>query len=1006
MRSTRQATAADHQRHARRAPQALLSTALRTKSVHAREILAELAWPGHTPADLEGWAESGAPWPVLEADQDPRWVARYAQVLAVQLNDAAERHAARRMLEAIWAGVGALAGRAQEVLFQLRLVERDTAALKELPTARRMRPEVMATVQADSVNPWLFPGADQQAWEEEFNSALHSQALDDLTVRSEPVPGWPGAEHPLDRLQATVAQPIEAPYLVTVLMSCFRPGPELETAVRAVLDQSWRNLELLLIDDGSGPEFASTLLTIAGRDPRIRLIRKAVNGGTYRARNTGLRIARGDFVTTLDSDDYLHPQAIELGARELLAQPGLLATRAMGVRVTPDLELTRPGYVPHMRAAGTLLFRRREVMDRIGWFDHTSKGADTEFATRMTAAFGSRIQDLPEVVLFLRDGDTLSSGEFSMGWRHGARFAYKASYRQWHADIARGETEPFLDPTRPRPFPEPRRWMKQPVPSDAARHRVEVCFAGDWRRYGGPQRSMLEEIAACREAGMSVAIMHLEAFRFMTPRDEPLCQPVMDLIMSGAVEWLQPDDDAHVDVLLLRYPPILQYPPSLTRPPLSVGRLLLVANQAPLELNGSDQRYVVQDVTARATELFGLAPVWIPQGAGVRKVLVEQDPDVALSSWDNPGLLDANQWLCRDERPPGSSGTVVVGRHSRDDRIKFPSTFAELRAGYDFPDGYQVRFMGGARTIPALARADAEARAAEATPPRTGAETPIPEVELPTNWELLPGKSMEVTDFLADLDFFLYLDNTEAHEAFGRVILEAAASGVLTIVHPKHRVVFGDAVDYALPGEAQRLIAHYVQNPEAYRDRVRRTRTAVAETYGHARFADRIRELLPAGREPDTDRPSRRTSVRLAVRPTGDRVRPITVEAEGDTEVLSLPLRSLSDGSRADQLVLVHTAAKAARASAVEWLRTQLTGPLVEGVGWLAATDAPPTVLAIVMVRERIVRWSMRDAPAVAGRSGDWFPDVRDAPHDGWWATSWRLRRESNGNLSEVRCAG
>src|SRR5690606_28500406 len=119
-----------------------------------------------------------------------------------------------------------------------------------------------------------------------------------------------------------------------------------------------------------------------------------------------------------------------------------------------------------------------------------------------------------------------------------------------------------------------------------------------------------------------------------------------------------------------------------------------------------------------------------------------------------------------------------------------------------------VRIMGGTKTVRSLAQAEA----AESDPSR--------EVALPTNWEVLDQGTMEVGDFLAGLDFFLYEDNTAAHEAFGRVILEAAASGVLTIVHPKHRVVFGDTVDYAAPGEAQALIASYAADPAAYRERV------------------------------------------------------------------------------------------------------------------------------------------------------------------------------------------
>ncbi|WP_256842728.1 glycosyltransferase [Ornithinimicrobium cryptoxanthini] len=980
VRATRVGTARDHQLHPLRRPRALVSTALRTKSVWSREIFAELAWPGHAPDDVAQWARSGEPWATVRDDQNPEWLANYAQVLAVQLGDRQEQDTARRMLEAVHLA-GPLHWRSTELLAQLRLVARD-GAIADLLADPSVRDGARTSLIADRANPWIFPDGDLDQWTSAFNAALHSSALADLVVDPDPMLGWEGPGSPLDRLRAPGLTTVDAPHRVTVLMSCFRPGPELQTAVRSVLEQTWSNLELIIVDDASGPEYAALLAETAARDPRIRLLPKAVNGGTYRARNSALRVATGEFCTTLDSDDYLHPQALELGMRRLLARPKLLATRAQGVRVTPDLELTRPGYLPRMRASGTLLFRRPEVMARIGWFDHTSKGADTEFGLRLRVAFGQVIEDLPESILFLRGGDTLSSGEFSMGWRHGARHAYKSAYRRWHQAIAAGTADPFLDPVAPRAFPEPRRWTKPALPGG---HRVQVCFAGDWRRYGGPQRSMMEEIRACLEAGLSVAVMHLEAFRFMTTEDLPLCDPVMDLIVSGAVEWLQPDDRAHVDVLVLRYPPILQYPPHLLRDPVTVGHLLLVANQAPLERDGTDQRYVVRDVTQRARELFGVDPVWVPQGPGIRQVLLEQDPEVNLTTWDDPGLIDVVAWRHRDDRVPGQDGPVVVGRYSRDDRIKFPQTFGELLTAYQFPPDYRVRIMGGTKTVRSLTQAEA------------AASEPSREIVLPSNWEILEQGAMEVGDFLAGLDFFLYADNTSAHEAFGRVILEAAASGVLTIVHPKHRVVFGDTVDYATPGQAQALIAGYVADPAAYRERVERSRLLVAERFGHAGFAQRIRALTgPAadggGAGQDMEPVQDMDPVQLSVRPTGDPASPIEVGTDAAVATLSVPLRSQSDGARADQLVVLHAPGDAATSATQDWLRDELTGPVAEGVGWVDLTGAPQAVRAVVMVREGLVRGALRGPAETDGSEKDGI-EIDDVAHGTWWTTRWSVRQ-------------
>ncbi|ANS79301.1 putative glycosyl transferase [Serinicoccus hydrothermalis] len=864
-RSTTQGVAADHARIARRRARALAATALRTRSVHAREVLAEVAWPGHTPADLAAWAgrppEAGPP-----PGADPAGVADHARVLAVQTGDPEDVAVARGLLEQLQASGpatwGALRREHVEMLAQLRVLGGDPQGAVALVADRRVRPGVASSVRADALHPRLDPTAAGRGaeWARAFGAALGSGALAPFR------PPADGSAPDLDRLEVQESAPARGTGLVTVLMSSYRPGPPLLTAVRSVLAQTWSDLELLVVDDASGPEHAALLAQVEALDPRVRVIRKAVNGGTYRARNTALRQARGDFAIVVDSDDWWHPQTLETCLRPLLADPRLLATRAQGVRVSPDLVLTRPGYQPRFASAATVCFRLRPVLSRIGFFDPTRKGADTEFARRLEAAGGPPVKDVEETTTILRGGAaTLSAEEFANGYRHPARQLYKALYTPWHEAVSAGAERAYLDPEAPRRVPEPRRWSRPTHPLlQPGPRRLDLVVAGDWRKFGGPQRSMMEEIRAALDGGLRVGVMHLEALRFMSAQDQPLAAPFVELVRSGAVSWVLPDDDVDIDVLLVRYPPILQYPPRLARVA-RVRQVLVVANQGPVEPDGSDQRYVVADVTQRTRELFGAPVTWVPQSPTIRRVLREQDPTVPLTGWDNPGLIDADAWAVRPpDRAPGAGGTVVVGRHSRDDRIKFPTSWATLERGYAFGPGHEVRMLGGEQTVAAL---------------RAGAGDGGVPPEQPREWRVLPSTTEDVRPFLADLDFYVYLDNPDAHEAFGRTLLEAAASGVLTIADPKHRPTFGDLLDYAAPGEAQALVARYAADPAAYRARVERTLALVRERYGRAGFAERIRPLL---QEPD------RTS------------------GMAEPSPLRIPLRSAGDGTRADALVVEH----------------------------------------------------------------------------------------------------
>ena len=95
--------------------------------------------------------------------------------------------------------------------------------------------------------------------------------------------------------------------LVTVLLPVFnRAGPLIE-AVRSCLEQTWRPIEILVVDDGSTDHPEAGLAQFGDQ---VRVLRRP-NGGVASARNMGLGQARGDFIQLLDSDDLLCPRAIE-----------------------------------------------------------------------------------------------------------------------------------------------------------------------------------------------------------------------------------------------------------------------------------------------------------------------------------------------------------------------------------------------------------------------------------------------------------------------------------------------------------------------------------------------------------------------------------------------------------------------------------------------------------------------------------------------------------------------
>ena len=94
--------------------------------------------------------------------------------------------------------------------------------------------------------------------------------------------------------------------LISVVVPVYRVEKYLDHCIQSIAEQTYSNLEILLVDDGSPDGSGAICDRWAARDSRIRVFHKQ-NAGAGAARNTALDAARGEIITFVDSDDYLHP---------------------------------------------------------------------------------------------------------------------------------------------------------------------------------------------------------------------------------------------------------------------------------------------------------------------------------------------------------------------------------------------------------------------------------------------------------------------------------------------------------------------------------------------------------------------------------------------------------------------------------------------------------------------------------------------------------------------------
>jgi glycosyltransferase involved in cell wall biosynthesis len=335
--------------------------------------------------------------------------------------------------------------------------------------------------------------------------ALRSLAdWDDLRLPADP------ARATIDELTTTAKPGWKNGPLISVIMTCFQPGPALLTAVRSIQAQSWKRWELIVVDDASGPEYAEILREVGEVDPRVTVLVQPENGGTYKARNRAITAANGAFITGLDSDDWAHPRRLERQVRPMLKDARLVAVESCALSTTTDLKPVVDPQVDVIAARSTLvMFRTEPIREHIGFFDEVRKNGDSEFIRRIRGRFGpkswTRVATRPMTIM-RREGETLSAGEISRAWMSAGRFAYHSAFMHWHRQIRAKAVPAFLDSLPlDRPFPLS---VSLTLPGGEATFTYDRVYAADWRLPGTTRSAMLGEAVEAAANGERVAFAH------------------------------------------------------------------------------------------------------------------------------------------------------------------------------------------------------------------------------------------------------------------------------------------------------------------------------------------------------------------------------------------------------------------------------------------------------------------------------------------------------------------
>ncbi|WP_419390222.1 glycosyltransferase family 2 protein [Demequina sp. SO4-13] len=586
-----------------------------------------------------------------------------------------------------------------------------------------------------------------------------------------------------DRLEARSERAVTDGPLVSVIMPTHRRGREIVTAVRSILRQTWKNLELVIVDDASGPEFDARLEQVAALDSRVRLIRLDRNVGAYGARNVALGSVRGEYVTFQDDDDWSHPERIERQVLPLIGDSGLCSTISQSARVTDHMVFRYRGQRILRPNASSLMFRSADL-GAVGFFDATRKAGDTEHAMRLAAMTGCTHVDIPDVLALVRlTGGSLSRTDFGVGWRHPSRSEYREAFEYFHERLATGRAR-VPGASGARVFPAPRRFLSAEQLKDRPT-RYDVVVARDWRTvdHGGDLAATV--LRCAKNSGMTVGIVHIPDPRQPGTWATPIAPELRSLIHDGVVDRLLLTDEVEVDSLLIEDPALLQVA-ERSRWSMDVERVVFVPVDVPVE-SGTPSAWSVDAVTALANEDVGTARVeWIGGDDASRRTRLMASAQIG----------------------PVRDGEGRAGR----------LTPPALR-----PGGLVVGTVGGLPDVePAVESSALDVRVLM-----------DPKDEQPTDGAFSTSLVYRRGDigfrvFINQLDFYLLGDPKASGIASRATAVRAAALGRVVIADPECEPDLGAAALYRPRDQVAGAIAELAANRGAYDEQVGRAQTYLA----------------------------------------------------------------------------------------------------------------------------------------------------------------------------------
>jgi len=219
--------------------------------------------------------------------------------------------------------------------------------------------------------------------------------------------------------------------LVSVIIPAYNTEKYLSKAVQSVISQSYSNIEIIIVNDGSTDQTQAVAEQLKEKDLRIKLINQE-NKGLSSARNAGIRLSNGDIVAFLDSDDWWHQRYLEKMVLQLnkSEEIGISFSRVQFADEEGNiLPLYTRGHVKNIQrqdffymnplSCGSNLVIKKMFLHDVGFFDELLKAVeDLDFLYRAASHHFFRIVGIKDYLVYyrIREGITYNTELMLESW--------------------------------------------------------------------------------------------------------------------------------------------------------------------------------------------------------------------------------------------------------------------------------------------------------------------------------------------------------------------------------------------------------------------------------------------------------------------------------------------------------------------------------------------------------------------------------------------------------------